>query len=78
MKERQSFLFFLFFFKLANRTPNWSKTYEKIDSSFGDKASISWYSSGNGVVEMLHHSPKVSPLSDQTEDCRPINLASIV
>ena len=35
------FVFFVFFFKLANRTPTWSKTYEKIESSFGDKASIS-------------------------------------
>ena len=30
-----------FFFKLGDRTPTWSKTYEKIESSFGDKASMS-------------------------------------
>ena len=33
-----------FFFKLGNRRPTWSKTYAKIESSFGDKASMSWYS----------------------------------
>ena len=38
--ERKTTIVF-FFFKQGNKTPTWSKTYEKIESSFGDKASMS-------------------------------------